>query len=111
MDGDIRLPASTVRRSLSFFLLEHDLGALTTNNRAVVAGGDVTTEWYDLRYAQRHMLMCSLSLSRRVLVLTGRYSVVRADLCTRPAFLELASTEERRVGKECVSTCSSRWAP
>src|SRR3546814_20245863 len=26
------------------------------------------------------------------------------------AFLELRS-EERRVGKECVSTCRSRWAP
>src|SRR3546814_8857940 len=86
MDGDIRLPASTFRRPLSFFLLEHDLGALTTNNRAVVAWGDVTKEWYDLRYDTRHMLMCSLSLSRRVLVLTGRSRLVRAGLCTRPAF-------------------------
>src|SRR3546814_3545633 len=101
MDGDSRLPASTFRRSLSCFLLEHDLGALTTNNRAVVAGGDVTKEWYDLRYAQRHMLMCSLSLSRRVLVLTGRYSVVRADICTRPDFIELVERdqlEHRRFG-------------
>src|SRR3546814_13590637 len=56
MDGDIRLPASTFRRSMPFFLLEQDLGALTTNNRAVVTGSDVTKEWYDLRYAQRHML-------------------------------------------------------
>src|SRR3546814_13651220 len=23
----------------------------------------------------------------------------------------LGSSEERRVGKECVSTCSSRWSP
>src|SRR3546814_8594660 len=50
MDGDIRLPASTFRRSMPFFLLEQDLGALTTNNRAVVTGSDVTKEWYDLRY-------------------------------------------------------------
>src|SRR3546814_3972713 len=27
-----------------------------------------------------------------------------------PAFLDLRS-EERRVGKECVSTCRSRWSP
>src|SRR3546814_863538 len=101
MDGDIRLPASTFRRSMPFFLLEQDLGALTTNNRAVVTGSDVTKEWYDLRYAQRHMLMCSLSLSRRVLVLTGRYSVVRADLCTRPDFIQLVERdqlEHRRFG-------------
>src|SRR3546814_15192994 len=25
--------------------------------------------------------------------------------------LELGRSEERRVGKECVSTCRSRWAP
>lgn len=101
MDGDIRLPAATFRRSMPFFLLEEDLGALTTNNRAVVSGGDMTREWYDLRYAQRHMLMCSLSLSRRVLVLTGRYSVVRADLCTRPDFIQLVERdqlEHRRFG-------------
>src|SRR3546814_2288752 len=24
---------------------------------------------------------------------------------------DLGRSEERRVGKECVSTCSSRWAP
>jgi glycosyltransferase Alg8 len=101
MDGDIRLPASSFRRSMPFFLLEEDLGALTTNNRAVVRGGDMTREWYDLRYAQRHMLMCSLSLSRRVLVLTGRYSVMRADLCTRPDFIQLVERdqlEHRRFG-------------
>src|SRR3546814_12458707 len=26
-------------------------------------------------------------------------------------FNELARSEERRVGKECVSTCRSRWSP
>src|SRR3546814_15738132 len=26
-------------------------------------------------------------------------------------FLMLARSEERRVGKECVSTCRSRWSP
>jgi glycosyltransferase Alg8 len=101
MDGDIRLPASTFRRSMPFFLLEDDLGALTTNNRAMVDGGDVTREWYDLRYAQRHVQMSSLSLSRRVLVLTGRYSVIRADLCTRPDFIELIERDQlahRRFG-------------
>src|SRR3546814_16629882 len=27
------------------------------------------------------------------------------------ARLDLARSEERRVGKECVSTCRTRWAP
>src|SRR3546814_12063129 len=33
--------------------------------------------------------------------------VHRADLPLTP----LARSEERRVGKECVSTCRSRWSP
>ena len=101
MDGDIRLPASTFRRSMPFFFLEDDLGGLTTNNKGVVVGTDATKEWYDLRYAQRHIQMCSLSLSRRVLVLTGRYSVIRADLCTRPDFIEMVERDQlahRRFG-------------
>src|SRR3546814_19883551 len=28
-----------------------------------------------------------------------------------PGVTEAARSEERRVGKECVSTCRSRWAP
>src|SRR3546814_13086562 len=29
----------------------------------------------------------------------------------QPEIERLARSEERRVGKECVSTCRSRWAP
>src|SRR3546814_985302 len=29
----------------------------------------------------------------------------------RPYRMALARSEERRVGKECVSTCRSRWSP
>src|SRR3546814_4637229 len=32
----------------------------------------------------------------------------RVDLCRH---LERPRSEERRVGKECVSTCRSRWSP
>src|SRR3546814_14998259 len=32
------------------------------------------------------------------------------DLITR-RFLAVFRSEERRVGKECVSTCRSRWSP
>src|SRR3546814_7589023 len=30
---------------------------------------------------------------------------------TSPTLLPVARSEERRVGKECVSTCRSRWSP
>ena len=93
MDGDIRLEPGTLSRSLTFFQAQADLGALTTNNRAEVTGNDATREWYDLRYAQRHLMMSSMSVSRRLLVLTGRYSVFRADLATQPDFIELIEND------------------
>src|SRR3546814_2410340 len=31
------------------------------------------------------------------------------DMLTMEQFAELLRSEERRVGKECVSTCRSRW--
>src|SRR3546814_14037138 len=34
-----------------------------------------------------------------------------ADAGGDPGGVRPARSEERRVGKECVSTCSSRWSP
>src|SRR3546814_2260085 len=34
-----------------------------------------------------------------------------AHQCRREFTRVLARSEERRVGKECVSTCRSRWSP
>src|SRR3546814_18237992 len=36
---------------------------------------------------------------------------VRANLSRRICQKEKERSEERRVGKECVSTCRSRWSP
>src|SRR3546814_15498910 len=36
--------------------------------------------------------------------------IATGDLCVSSA-LPLSRSEERRVGKECVSTCRSRWSP
>src|SRR3546814_10602139 len=36
---------------------------------------------------------------------------VRIGLPIPDALLSLMRSEERRVGKECVSTCRSRWSP
>jgi len=93
MDGDILLEPGTLDRSLGFFALRDDLGALTTNNSAIVTGNDATKEWYDLRYAQRHLVMSSMSVSERLLVLTGRYSAFRADLATHPDFIEMVEND------------------
>src|SRR3546814_16528298 len=60
-------------------------------------------------------------------ILVGRYGVIKALLvcgvlqmgsnlmfavqAAAGADLTLLRSEERRVGKECVSTCRSRWTP
>src|SRR3546814_16123227 len=42
----------------------------------------------------------------------GRWDgVLSQDQLTRASALIGVSSEERRVGKECVSTCRSRWSP
>src|SRR3546814_11581567 len=41
---------------------------------------------------------------RLAMIVSGGLALVLADQW-------LGRSEERRVGKECVSTCSSRWSP
>ncbi len=88
MDGDTRVTPGCLERSIPFFHADSGLGALTTDNRAYSDGGDWTREWYDLRLAQRHLLMKSMSLSERVLVLTGRFSLFRGRLALQRSFIE-----------------------
>src|SRR3546814_7341772 len=44
------------------------------------------------------------------LALCALYGLVVERLAVRP-FASRGRSEERRVGKECVSTCRSRWSP
>src|SRR3546814_13301948 len=37
--------------------------------------------------------------------------VLRTPPRLRPGSVRIGRSEERRVGQECVSTCSSRWSP
>ena len=96
MDGDTLIPAHALRRCIPFFRLMPDLGAMSTDTRAFVEGSNWAKEWYDLRFAQRHLLMCSLSLSRRILVLTGRLSIFRAEIVTEQGFIENVETDSLR---------------
>lgn len=64
------------------------LGALTTDEVCQVEGNWSFREWYSMRFAQRNIYMSSVSLSKRVLTLTGRMSMIRADILTNPEFIE-----------------------
>src|SRR3546814_17815553 len=56
----------------------------------------------------------NLGAERNLVLLNGRRVVAgtdqgATDINTLPQ--SLVRSEERRVGKECVSTCRSRWSP
>jgi mannuronan synthase len=87
VDGDSVLHPGSVRACAPYFKCFPDMGALTTNEYCQVRGGYLMSEWHKLRFAQRHINMCSMALSNRVLTLTGRMSVFRATVVTNPSFI------------------------
>ncbi len=102
VDGDTVLQPGVVRRTAPFLSLYPTVGALTTNEHCRVQGGYWMSEWHKLRFAQRHLNMCSMALGRRVLTLTGRMSLFRASVVTRPEFIadiENDALEHWRLGR------------
>jgi len=87
MDGDVVLPPMSLGRAVVFFQLMPDLAGLTTDEDAVVAGSGLMRRWHRLRFVQRHVLMCSMALGRRLLTMTGRLSIYRVEVATDPAFI------------------------
>src|SRR3546814_2343508 len=63
---------------------------------------------YEVRISDWSSDVCSSDLLG-IAYEVGNVAAVRPRHHTNPAIL--ARSEERRVGKECVSTCRSRWSP
>ena len=76
-----------VARSLPFFRLYPNMDALTTDEICSLDRDGVYRHWYNMRFAQRQLQMCSMALSCRVLTLTGRMSMFRARVACDPAFI------------------------
>lgn len=88
MDGDSELAPGVLRQCLPFFRLFPRLGALTTDELPVVKESYLFSEWFQMRFAQRHQQMCADSLSSKVMCLTGRFSLFRAEAALQPSFAE-----------------------
>ena len=86
IDGDTCIPLDIVERAAPFFS-DGRVGALTTDEAADIPDRALFRDWFKLRFAQRQMMMSAVALGRRVLTLTGRMSVFRADLATHPEFI------------------------
>jgi glycosyltransferase Alg8 len=87
VDGDTLLEPGVLRRTVPFLALMPDVGGLTTNEFCKVEGSYTMSEWHKMRFAQRHLNMCSMALTKRVLTLTGRMSLFRADIVTDARFI------------------------
>src|SRR3546814_4828899 len=72
---------------------------------------------YDMRISDWSSDVCSSDLGGDVLRLNQHLGIAPADCAVMliATFRRMGNSfersEERRVGKECVSTCRSRWSP
>lgn len=87
IDGDTAVPVDLWAQSAPVFS-DPKVGALTTDEAALIEEEGLFKDWFVLRFHQRQVMMCSMGLSRRVLTLTGRMSVFRASLATDPTFID-----------------------
>ena len=87
VDGDTIMLPGCVEKAIKVFSVLPTVGGLTTNEYCDVEGGKVVKEWHTMRFVQRHINMCSMALSKRVLTLTGRLSFFRASVMTDPEFI------------------------
>lgn len=88
VDGDTLMLPGCIERAVKLFAYMPTVGAVTTNEYCHVEGGKLVKEWHSMRFVQRHINMCSMALSKRVLTLTGRLSFFRATVMTDPEFIK-----------------------
>jgi glycosyltransferase Alg8 len=93
MDGDSILAPGCLRKCLPIFHLYPKVHALTTNEKSIVFGHNWMQKWFDLRLAQRHMVMHSHALSKKVLTLTGRMSIFRAAKTVEAGFISMVESD------------------
>ena len=93
VDGDTLLTPGVLAGSLPFLDLMPDVDGITTDEDCIVAAGPVLRAWHELRFAQRHQLMSSMGLARRLLAMTGRMSIYRASVAIDPGFIDVIEND------------------
>lgn len=88
MDGDSYLESGLLAKTLPLFCIDQKIGAVTTNELAYInTRSQWYKDWFNLKFGQRHILFQSHSLSRKVLTLTGRFSIFRTDIVVEEDFI------------------------
>jgi glycosyltransferase Alg8 len=93
MDGDSILRGRILEKCAPLFAMNPKLGAVTTDESAIVNGPGWMQAWHDMRFAQRRLAMQSHSLSRKVLTLTGRLSIFRAAIVVEEDFIRTVEAD------------------
>lgn len=94
IDGDSIVTPGTFKKCSRLFGLDPKLGGLTTDEDSMLLNPPETIHeyiylhWYRYRFAQRNISMSSVALSDRVLTLTGRMSMIRANIVAKVAFVD-----------------------
>ena len=87
MDGDTILTPEAIVRSIGEMQADPQTGAICVNEVPLVKGTKLFVAWRWLRSLQRNQTMSSFALSRRILVLTGRFAMYRSDILLRSEFI------------------------
>ncbi len=87
MDGDAIFAPGIIQKCTSVFAMDPELQAITTNEEVLCFGPKWVGIWLTMRFAQRRVAMQSHAMSNKVLTLTGRMSVFRANHLTRYEFI------------------------
>lgn len=88
MDGDCMLGEDVLSDSYAVLHYDNGIGAVTVNNTAqVIDNREIVREWYNLKLMNRDFYMSSHALSRKVLVLTGRFSMFKPQAIMSHEFI------------------------
>lgn len=113
-DGDTVLPPGCLEQTVPLFRLLPRIAALTTDEDCLVPGASALLRaWHRLRFAQRHVLMSSMALSGRLITMTGRMSIYRAEIATDPGFIAAIqhdSLDHWRLGRLRLLTGEDKTA-
>lgn len=93
MDGDAILAPGIISRCTPLFRHDPELQAVTTNEEVLCFGPQWMQIWLTMRFAQRRIAMQSHALSNKVLTLTGRMSMFRANHLTRYPFIRMLEAD------------------
>ena len=93
MDGDAVYGNDVLEKTCSMFGADPELQALTTNEEVICYGPQWIQSWLSMRFAQRRLAMQSHAMSDKVLTLTGRMSVFRAQHIVDEKFIRTVEAD------------------